>query len=297
MHDAPLIDKPQSAFEPWSRAGDSPEESSHRARWVLVFVAVHAAVYLTRVMWLQQLEVSPPELVALGCGWAAVLAMVLRRRVVASTLLFAGLLTSAVLLFPFTANHGGLFVLLSLLLLVHAPDANDRALIGALRIVVALVFLWAGIQKLWYGYYFEAEFFAEYAHSKVGFAELFRRFSPDNAATVLNLNPSQPGAGPFRSSSVALILLANFSWFIELLVPAALLKRRAWTAAALSAAAFTYAIQAFAREFTFGLLFGGLMGVFLPLRWFRWQVVATVVIDLVLLGFLLTGGGERWHFN
>lgn len=187
---------------------------------------------------------------------------------------------------------------------------EGRLLLCAVRWFVAVFFLYTGVQKLLYGYYFQGQFLAFVAATEERFAILFRWFIPDaeferllsyneiNRATgepLLINRGTMPGkmrpvlgAGPYIVDSLLFKLLSNAVYLFEIVAGALLLVPRVRTLAALGAMAFVVLIEIGARELTFGLLMFNLLFVFLEGAWNKrlfWVLVggygALVLHDLM----------------
>ncbi|MGH0030209.1 MAG: hypothetical protein ACQGVC_10490 [Myxococcota bacterium] len=159
----------------------------------------------------------------------------------------------------------GLFALLD-------PEQEDEAvwLLCALRWMVALLLLWAGLQKLLYGTYFRAEFLCWMIAQRPAFATALGGFvAADELARLTSLDPTGLGAGPFRTDSVWLILGSNAVWIAELVLPAMLVPQRLRAVGAVLAALFVLSIQLVAREAMFGLLYSQLVLLNLPGNGYR----------------------------
>ena len=169
--------------------------------------------------------------------------------------------------FPQNANHQWLAIVFLLLLAlpsaassvaasaVAAREAAD-ALCGV-RWIAMLGTGWAGVQKLFYGSYFGAEFLSFRIARDPAFAALFSWIVPPSEVHRLQSLGSAVGAGPFRADAPLLVVVSNLTWMLELALPLLLFwprtRRYAWPVAVL----FFAALQLGARELFFALLMIG----------------------------------------
>ncbi len=187
---------------------------------------------------------------------------------------FAPLLALPVLLyqvawhFPHTANHFYLSLWVLALLAcfgsLSADSDEDNSLqLQTLQWSLVVVLFYSGFQKAVYGSYFQADFLAYQIGTKEIFADLFRHVLPADELTRLRaIDPTQEGAGPYRTTSLALLSISNAVYLAEIGLPLALLHRRSRTVAAWIAIAFVGSLQVGAREILFGLLMVSLLLLF-----------------------------------
>lgn len=169
--------------------------------------------------------------------------------------------------FPRTGNHVFLGVVVSLLVaLLDEHEALDRQLRRRLLLALPLVvFVWSGVQKLVHGYWFEGQFLAWAAVSRVDIALVMRPLLEDGvAAQLASLPRTAERAGPFRLPGVW-AWAANAVWLVELASPAALLplggRAARWLLLTL-----TWALQVLAHEWEFALLFTNVLLLDAPPR-------------------------------
>jgi hypothetical protein len=171
--------------------------------------------------------------------------------------LFALQLVAVVAAFPQTANHTYLQLeLLELLLWLDARvEAEQELALRALRWIFAVVFFWAGVQKLVHGYYDRGEYFAFYLNERsfatllgplISSAEL-ARLGPDLARTA--------GSGPYHFESARMLLLSNLGYLAELGIPVLLLHSRWRRVGVVAGVLFLAFTEALARELHFGALY------------------------------------------
>jgi hypothetical protein len=210
---------------------------------------------------------------------------------------FAALLALPILLyqmvwhFPHTANHFYLSLwgvaMLACFGSLSADSDEDNALqLQILQWSVLIVLFYSGFQKLVYGSYFQADFLAYQIGTKEIFADLFRHVLPADELTRLRaIDPTQDGAGPYRTTSLALLSISNAVYLAEIALPLALLYRRSRTMAAWLAIAFVGFLQAGAREILFGLLMLSMLLLFLQEGAFNrrllWSMIALYLYALM----------------
>lgn len=182
---------------------------------------------------------------------------------------------------PFTANHVALeaLVLALLALLDERDEAEGALLLASLRWSTAVMFLYTGLQKLWWGYWSQGEMLAYLTATEERFALALGRLLPaEELARLRSFNESliapgrwQPriGAGPYRVDSAAWVVLSNGVWLFELAAGLALCVRKLFVPAALASLLVVAFIELGARELTFGLLMANLLLLFLPGAWNR----------------------------
>jgi hypothetical protein len=170
------------------------------------------------------------------------------------------------------ANHVYLELALLFLfaLLDLERDGEAATLACGLRWVVALLLVWAGLQKVLYGTYFRAEFLCWMIAQRPPFAEALAFLLPaDELSRLVSAGAREVGSGPYRTHAWLLIAASNAVWIAELVLPALLLFRRTRVWGAWLAAAFVLSIQLVAREAMFGLLYSQLVLLVLPGRGYR----------------------------
>lgn len=183
----------------------------------------------------------------------------------------AGMLLFGVVLsaFPENANHQFLaLLLLSILLLVGSHEnEQERALdteaaIQSMRWIALLGLAWAGVMKLYYGYWFEGEFLAYRVAGDPGFTATLGRIVPAAELERLLALGTDIGAGPFRPDAPLLVAVSNLTWIAELALPVALLWERTRPPALVATVLLMLAIEAGAREVFFGGMMIGLLLLF-----------------------------------
>ncbi len=150
------------------------------------------------------------------------------------------------LLFPRTANHAYLGVILSLMLALEA-----EALVGFLT---AIVFFWSGVQKLAHGYWFDGQMLGWLVVTRPDVAATVRPFLDEATLSRLaevRVDVEQSGplslAWPWR-------LVSNAVWLIALLAPVAWPMPKVRRHAGGVVLVVVWGIQCIAHEFEFGLL-------------------------------------------
>jgi len=174
--------------------------------------------------------------------------------------------------FPYTANHVFLEILCCLVLLCfdrHRADERRLAL-GALRWITAILFFYTGLQKLWYGHYFHAEYLAIGISWDNRYAEVLGWLLPGSELERLRaIGQPFDGSGPYTVEAPLLVLLSNLVWMGEIAL-GILLVPRTWRTAAVGASLlFMLFTQLTAREVFFGGLFTNLLLLSLHRDWIR----------------------------
>ena len=220
--------------------------------------------------WL--LATNPPysKNVVLICACAYTLGLCFGWRVRWSRMAFAFVLAVTILRmanqFPFSANHHyfELGVLALGALFDDRREGEAQLLLQSCRWLVATVFFWAGLQKLLYGYYFGGEFLSYAISQEPRFAQIFGPLLPSEEMTRLSSygRPAPLGAGPYRTTSGALLLVSNATYLLEMGVAIGLFIRRVRPVALCVAIALIVAIEVVALEVFFGLLYLGLITLF-----------------------------------
>jgi hypothetical protein len=206
-------------------------------------------------------------LVAAAFGLCAIVGW--RDRFARAACAFAGalLLGVVVSVFPENANHQYLaLIVLALILLADSKGAEAEAdAILALQLLrwIALVgIVWAGVMKLWYGYWLEGEFLAYRLANDPGFARVLGPLVPDAELERLLSLGTEVGAGPYRPAAPLLVAVSNLTWVAEIVLPLGLLSSRTRVPAMLATIGLFLAIEAGAREIIFGGLMTGLLLLF-----------------------------------
>jgi hypothetical protein len=195
------------------------------------------------------------------------------------------------------ANHVYLELLLLGLFALLDPERDDEAVLltCALRWMVVLLLLWAGLQKVLYGTYFRAEFLCWMIAQRPPFAQALGFLLPaDELARLAAAGAQAVGSGPYRTDSVLLIAASNSVWIAELALPALLISRRTRMVGTWLAAAFVLSIQLVAREAMFGLLYSQLVLMVLPGRGFRRIAPVYAAAYAYLAGHLLGLVPAEW---
>ncbi len=179
-------------------------------------------------------------------------------------------------IFPQISNHG--FIEGYCIVLVASFDLSkkeDRGmLLDVLRWSVAIIFFHTGLQKLWYGTYFDGQFLAYQVALSDRFADFFQYFLPaEEFERIRALRYTWPDEGPFAVSSPLFLVMSNAVWIFELFAPVFMLWRRTRVVAITAAILFTLGIQFGAHEIMFGLLFTNLAFLFYPAAINRFLII------------------------
>lgn len=192
--------------------------------------------------------------------------------------------------FPWTPNHNALVFLCALSCAALNPTDDDerRLLLGSLRWITVIVFFYAGLQKVLYGYWFRGEFLSWMIGQGVdNWRSTFGWLVPDSELDRLrSLNPLAAGAGPYRVDSLAFIAVSNAVYLAEIAIAVLLLTRRFRAVAATSAILLVFVIQLAPREFMFALLYAQLLLLFVPGGWNRRLIVVFAIAYVYLLAVM-----------
>jgi len=121
---------------------------------------------------------------------------------------------------------------------------------------------WAGVMKVYYGYWLGGEFLALRVATDPGFTWALGFLVPEPELSRLLDLRMEVGAGPFRADAPLLILVSNVTWVCELVLPLGLLWARTRWISMVAAILVFVAIQLGAREVFFGGLMVGLLSLF-----------------------------------
>lgn len=240
-------------------AGD--REPSDRRAGLLAFERI-VLVHLVARMWLERFPVERDPVVPAGVLAAVALlglaATFVRRLAPIGVAL--GLCVTLVVLhasFPMSSNHlfVEIWVLVLLLVVGFEREEESRVLLAALRISIAVLLFYTGVQKALYGTYFHGQFLLVEMAIKPTFAQALGWTLPsDELARVLGQLPDRIGAGPFRTDAPLFLVASNAVYLFELAIPALLLAQRTRRLAVVAVAIFVFAIQSGATEVFFATL-------------------------------------------
>ncbi|HHO49312.1 MAG TPA: hypothetical protein ENK18_00175 [Deltaproteobacteria bacterium] len=215
-----------------------------------------------------------------------------------ATLATAQLAIQVGISFPFIPNHLFLELLCCGLLTIYgAPRSEDRQLLlTAVRWIAALVLLWTGIQKLWWGTWDHGEFLAAAIAERDSFATFMAPLLSTAELQQLRGMELTIGGGPLRLEGGWGLALSNLTWILEIALPLGMLWPRSRSAAVGGAVGLVCLIELAARELFFGLLFVQLLLVIPPGR--TLQRSAPLLLGLYgLLALALAGGLPLGRFN
>ena len=166
--------------------------------------------------------------------------------------------------FPSVANHSYLeLLLLFLYLWTGSSKTEERELfLQACRWLTVIIFFYSGVQKVWYGEYFDGRYLAYLAgnadRSRTAFEFLI---PPDEMARLINYR-RDVGSGPFLIDSAVFKVVSNSAWISEIALSLFLLFRWTWPLAVACAIFTMFIIEFIAREFIFGILIISLLFLF-----------------------------------
>ena len=193
--------------------------------------------------------------------------------------------------FPWVPNHAFLVFVCVLLLATLDPDRDDEGvlLLQSLRWITIVVLFYTGFQKIVYGYWFRGEFLAwMISHGVDNWRSTFGWMVPSDEMARLTSLTYDPDSGPYRFTSLPVILLSNLTYLAEIILAVLLLCRRTRAMAAMAAIGFVILIQLAPREFMFVLCFSNLLLLFVPGNWHRRLAPLFVLIYVYLLA--VSGG-------
>jgi len=173
----------------------------------LLTIAVHQ---VTTARWIQAGIILLCALVGLKeryRRWATVVVLIV-------------LLVRHVTTFPVVSNHSYLeFILISLYCWIDSSRAEEKELfLQTCRWLTVIIFFYSGVQKLWYGEYFDGRFLAYLAAMADRTRTGFEFFIPPEEFSRLATYAVQAGSGPFLIDSTLFRLLSNSAWISEFLV-------------------------------------------------------------------------------
>jgi hypothetical protein len=245
---------------------DDPEVAAEKLRsirrLVLLTVALEAWLALRYVPYSSSPGIY--GLAAAGLGVCAIAGW--HDRFARPAMGVALLLLLAVVLsvFPENANHQYLSLLLLTIALLVDPHGSEAesdtvAALQSMRWIVAIGIFWAGVMKLYYGYWLGGEFLAFRVANDPDFRTVLGFLVPaPELARLMGLG-TEIGAGPYRAAAPLLIAVSNVTWLSEVVLPFFLLWSRTRGPAMVATILLFLAIQAGAREVFFGGLMVGLL--------------------------------------
>jgi hypothetical protein len=174
------------------------------------------------------------------------------------------LLSRHVSTFPVIANHTYLeAILLAFLCWIDRTEEEQRELFfQATRWLVVILFFYSGVQKAWYGEYFDGRFLAFLASQSPKTRTAFELLLPQAEFARLLSYRMQPGNGPFVVDSLFFKILSNGAWISEIAVALLLAFRRTRVLGIIFGVAMMFAIEFIARELIFGILVLSLLFLF-----------------------------------
>lgn len=182
----------------------------------------------------------------------------------ATAVVFSVLLVRYGFDFPSVANHSYLeLLLLSLYLWIDSSKTEEKELfLQTCRWLTVIIFFYSGVQKLWYGEYFDGRYLVYLAGMADRSRTAFEFFIPPEEMARLISYKREAGSGPFLIDSTIFKILSNSAWISEIVLSLLLLFRRTWPLA-LACAIFTvFVIEFIAREFIFGVLMVSMLFLF-----------------------------------
>lgn len=168
---------------------------------------------------------------------------------------------------PHGTNHG--YLELFIVCLLAAFDADDpeesETALQAVKWLLVIVFVAAGLQKALHGSYFRGEFLAFNVATLERFRFVFAPLIPDaELARLAALPTPAAGVGPYHVEGAPLFVIAsNLVWIAEIGFGLLLLHQRARPLAVAAIVVLLAFIEVGARELVFGGLYAYLLLLFL----------------------------------
>ena len=257
------------------------------------FLLLHLAVR----DWLKLADAPGGTRLCLAAGFTACLvaSMVEPRRLASILAVAMGLATWKLAWnLPDPSNHFAIeyLCLVFLCTLRVGHPAEREPLVASLRWLGAWVFLASGVQKVLHGTYFSGSLLATLL-AQDRFALVFGPLLPGAELAALT-DPAFDG--PYRLRSVGGLAVSNAVYLLEIAAALLLMSRRARPLGVAVALALLIAIEAGAREVTFGLLVTGLLTLYLANAATRRMLWLGAGAYAVLLATKL-GVLPPWFFN
>jgi len=198
--------------------------------------------------------------------------------------------------FPMVANHLWIETLLLVVLLMLGESEEENVLFRQFACGLAfVVFFYSGLQKLWYGTYFDGQYMATKIALVDHYYDFFAIFIPVDKLDALKSHvPIQAGSGPFRIDSFVFIVFVNLVWITEIAAGVLLFFRRTRLIGLFFGLLVMFGIELVAREVFFGILFVSMMMAFVRFNVLRWltPVLACMYAFLVCVHFRVPGFPE-----
>ncbi|MGD9762298.1 MAG: hypothetical protein AB7V27_01095 [Candidatus Binatia bacterium] len=250
------------------RLADDEDRSGHAAiarafqLFVLMHVAVRTALWAGRGDTYVEGRLAMAGVLVICAAVAALDAPRARAAALIAMLVLALKLGAS---FPATSNHFFIeFLCVGLLALCDVENVEERALLLAgARWLTVIVLFYSGVQKLWHGAYFDAQFLGYSIGQRASFAWLFGWVVPsEEIARLQALHPPALDSGPYSIRSPFAVAISNAVYLFEIIAPILLIARRTRPYAAVAALSFVAAIEIGALELLFGALFVNLLLLF-----------------------------------
>ncbi len=232
---------------------DRESHSSKLASFNFILLLTIAVHQVTTARWIQAGIILLCALVGLKeryRRWATVVVLIV-------------LLVRHVTTFPIVSNHSYLeFILISLYCWIDSSKAEEKELfLQTCRWLIVIIFFYSGVQKLWYGEYFDGRFLAFLAASPKSRMAFDLLVQPEELTRLVSYK-MQAGSGPFLIDSVIFKVVSNGAWISEIVLGLLLLFRKVWPLAVVCAIFTVFGIEFIARELIFGVLMVSLLFLF-----------------------------------
>jgi len=233
---------------------DRESHASKLASFHLILLLTIAVHQVTTARWIQ-------AGIILLC---ALVSLKERHRRWATGVVLIVLLVRHVSTFPLVSNHSYLeFILISLYCWIDSSRADEKDLfLQACRWLTVIIFFNSGVQKLWYGEYFDGRYLAYLAGMADRPATAFEFLIPPQEMARLISYKREAGSGPFLIDSVIFKVVSNGAWISEIVLGLLFLFRKVWPLAVVCAIFTMFGIEFIAREFIFGVLILSMLFLF-----------------------------------
>ncbi len=204
--------------------------------------------------------------------------------------------------FEAAANHLFLELFVLVLLALDGGEDDDAALVlRGLRWATVIVLFHTGLQKVFYGLYWQGEFLALMVSAQDRFARIFQLLLPGAEVARLSLlDYAETGAGPYRVSSLPFLFASNATIAAELGLPVLLALRRTRFLGVLGSLGLMFVIQVAALEIGFASLFVNLLLLQLSGPWTRRLLPGFALLFAYALGAAygpLPGNPLDWNLT
>jgi len=187
--------------------------------------------------------------------------------------------------FPNVANHLWIETLMLVVLLMLGDSEEDNTLYRQFACWLSFIVLfYTGLQKLWYGTYFDGQYLATKIALFHHFRDFFAIVVPQQEIERLqSYVPIQAGSGPFLINSLPYLVVINSVWITEMLAGVLLFFRRTRMAGFVFGMFVIIGIEVVAREIFFGVLFVAILLAFLRADYVRRLLLPATLLYVYLI--------------